>query len=198
MGSIVVSENVSLDGVVQDPTGDEGFRRGGWLRQAGDKNVAAWLQVGLDEALRAKALLLGRRSYEYFAARTSSLENGPAQISAYARRMGSMPKYVLSSTLKDPEWSNTIVLTGDVEREVSKLKREVDGDIVVYASGTLVRTLMEHDLVDQLRLVIYPFALGTGERLFGEMTDKKRLRLVDSRTVGDGLALLTYDRVRVT
>jgi dihydrofolate reductase len=190
MGKIVISENVSLDGVVQDPTGDEGFRHGGWFGQIGDKDREAWAKVELDEALGAEAQLLGRRSYEFFAARW------PSRSGEWADRLNSMPKYVVSSTLEDPDWNNSMVLKGDVVNEVSKLKRELDGEIVVYASRQLVRTLMEHDLVDELRLMVYPVVLGAGERLFGETSDKKSARLLDTRTVGDGLAYLTYELVR--
>jgi dihydrofolate reductase len=190
MGKIVISENVSLDGVIQDPTGEEGFRLGGWFAQIGDKDREAWAQVELDEALGAEALLLGRRSYEFFAARWAS------RSGEWADRLNSLPKYVVSSTLEDPDWNNSTVLTGDVVNEVSKLKQRVNGDIVVYASGQLAHTLIEHDLVDELRLMIYPFVLGAGERLFGETSDKKPMRLVNTRTVGDGLAFLTYQPVR--
>jgi dihydrofolate reductase len=190
MGKIVISENVSLDGVVQDPTGDEGFRHGGWFGQIGDNDREAWAKVELDEALRTEALLLGRRSYEWFAARW------PSRSGAWADRLNSLPKYVVSSTLVDPGWNNTTVLTGEVVDRVSKLKQELDGEIVVYASRQLVRTLMEHDLVDELRLMVYPVVLGAGERLFGETSNKKPMRLLDTRTVGDGLAYLTYELVR--
>jgi dihydrofolate reductase len=190
MGRIVISENVSLDGVVQDPTGDEGFRHGGWFVQVADEDRVAWAKVGLDEALGATALLLGRRSDEFFAARWQSREG------EWADRLNSMPKYVVSSTLDDPAWSNSTVLNGDVVGEVSKLKREIEGDIVVYASRQLVQALLEHDLVDELRLMVYPVVLGGGARLFGETSDKKRLRLLDTRTVGGGLAQLTYELVR--
>jgi dihydrofolate reductase len=186
MGKIIISENVSLDGVIQDPTGEEGFRLGGWFCQIGDKDREAWAQVELDEALGTEALLLGRRSYEFFAARWASRRG------EWADRLNSLPKYVVSSTLEDPHWNNSTVLKGDVVNEVSKLKQTANGDIVVYASGQLVHTLIEHDLVDELRLMIYPFLLGAGDRLFGETSDKKRMRLIDVRTVGDGLAFLTY------
>jgi dihydrofolate reductase len=190
MGKIVISENVSLDGVIQDPTGEEGFRLGGWFGQIGDKDREAWAQVELDEALGAEALLLGRRSYEFFAAQW------PSRSGEWADRLNGLPKYVVSSTLEDLDWNNSTVLDGDVANEVSKLKQEISGDIVVYASFQLVHTLMEHDLVDELRLMIYPFVLGAGERLFGETSGKKSIRLVDTRTVGDGLAFLTYQPVR--
>jgi dihydrofolate reductase len=190
MGKIVISENVSLDGVVEDPTGEEGFRHGGWGVLVADKDRDAWAKVGLDEALRAEAVLLGRRTYDFFAARF------PARSGEWADRLNSMPKYVVSSTLQDPKWSNATVLKGDVADEVSKLKQELDGEIVLYASRPLVHTLIEHDLVDELRLIVYPVVVGAGERLFGETSDKKPLRLLEARTVGDDLTYLTYELVR--
>jgi dihydrofolate reductase len=192
MGKIVMSgpQNVSLDGVVQDPDGQEGFALGGWFIQFGDKDLEAWNKVALDDALRAEAWLLGRRSYEFFGVRWRP-RNGEL-----ADRLNSMPKYVVSSTLEDPEWSNTTVLKGDAVTEVSKLKQELDGEIVVPASYQLGRTLIEHDLVDELRLVIFPVVLGAGERFFGETSNKKPMRLVDAKTIGDGLAFLTYELVR--
>ncbi len=190
MGKIVISTNVSLDGVVQDPDGKEGFTRGGWFVEVGDKDRAAWAKIETDEALRTEAFLLGRRSDEWFAVRWSS------RPGEWADRLNSLPKYVVSSTLQEPKWNNSTVLKGDVVSEVSKLKQELDGDIVVYASYQLGRTLIEHDLVDELRLFIYPFVLGAGERLFGETSNKKPLRLVRAQTVGDSLAFLTYEFVR--
>ncbi len=190
MGKIVISTNVSLDGVVQDPTGDEGFRHGGWFGQFGGKDLEAWAKVELEEALGAEALLLGRRSDEWFASRWLS------RSGEFADRLNSLPKYVVSSTLEEPRWSNSTVLKGDVVDQVSKLKQELDGDIVVYASYQLGRTLIEHDLVDELRLVVFPVVLGAGERLFGETSDKKSLRLLHTRTIGNGLAFLTYQVVR--
>jgi len=186
MGKIVISENVSLDGVVQDPTGEEGFRFGGWFGQMGDKDREAWAKVEFDEALGTEALLLGRRSDEYFGRRLTG------RSGEWAGRLNSLPKYVVASTLEDPKWTNVTVLTGNVIDEVSKLKQEIDGDIVVYASRQLVHALMEHDLVDELRLMVYPFVLGAGERLFGETTRRMPMRLINARTVGDGLAFLTY------
>ena len=191
MGKIVVSENVTLDGVVQDPTGDESFKRGGWFDQVfADKDREEWAKVLFDEALGTEALLLGRRSDQWFAARWAS------RSGAWADRLNSLPKYVVSSTLEHPAWNNSTVLKGNVVNGVSKLKQELDGEIVVYASCQLVRTLMEHDLVDELRLMVYPVVLGAGERLFGETSDKKSVRLLSTRTVGDGLAFLTYELVR--
>jgi dihydrofolate reductase len=188
MGKIVVSENVTLDGVIQDPAGDEGFRAGGWVGLIKDSPQVN--KLALDEALGAEALLLGRRSYEWFAARW------PSRSGELADRLNSLPKYVVSSTLKEPKWNNSTVLKGDVLNEVAKLKQELNGEIVVPASFQLVRTLMEHDLVEELRLKIFPVVLGAGERLFGETSDKKPLRLVDTQTVDGDVAFLTYERVR--
>jgi dihydrofolate reductase len=188
MGTIVISDNVSLDGVIQDPAGDEGFRHGGWVGLIKDRPELN--KLALDEALGAQALLLGRRSYEWLAARW------PSRSGELADRLNSLPKYVVSSTLEDPDWNNSTVLKGDVVNQVSKLKQELDGDIVVPASRQLVRTLMEHDLVDELRLMVHPVALGAGERLFEETRDKQGMRLLDTRTVGDGLAFLAYEVVR--
>ena len=190
MGKIVISENVTLDGVIQDPAGVEGFSLGGWVGRIGDRGREEAAKVALDEAMGAEVMLWGRRTYEFFAARWPS-RSGPL-----ADRLNSLPKYIVSSTLEAPAWNNTTVLKGDVIDEVSKLKQEIDGEIVVAASFQLWHTLMEHDLVDELRLMIYPVVLGAGERLFGETSDKKPMRLVDARTVGDGVALLTYEAVR--
>ena len=195
MGKIIISENVSLDGVVQDPTGEEGLRYGGWFFEIGDRAREEWAKLELHEALSAEALLLGRRTDEWFAARWLS-RNGE-----WADRLNSLPKYVVSSTLDEPRWSNSTefkgaVLKGDVVNEVSKLKQQLDGDIVVYASTPLVHTLMDHDLVDELRLTVYPVVLGTGARLFGETSDKNPMRLVSTQILGDSLAYLTYQAVR--
>ncbi len=186
MGKIIVSENVSLDGVVQDPTGDEGFRHGGWFGQITEEDHAAWAKVFYDEALGTEALLLGRRSDEWFATRWATRSGD------WADRLNNLPKYVVSSTLTEPHWNNSTVLAGDVVNEVSKLKQRLAGEIVVNGSGQLVRTLLEHDLVDELRLMVFPFVLGAGERIFGETSDKKPIRLLDVRAVGDGLAFVRY------
>jgi dihydrofolate reductase len=185
MGRIVVTEFVSLDGVVEDPGGAEDFKYGGWSFEFsrgddGDK-------FKLDEAFEAEALLLGRVTYQGFA------DAWPSREGEFADKFNHMPKYVVSSTLKDPEWSNSTVLEGDVVEAVSKLKREQDGDIVVHGSPSLVQSLLENDLVDELRLMVFPVVLGTGKRLFGETSDKKGLRLTDSKTVGDGVAILVYE-----
>jgi dihydrofolate reductase len=191
MGKIVISENVALDGVVQDPTGEEDFGRGGWFARVGEKDRQEWNKLELDEALNAEALLLGRRTYEFFAARW------PSRSGEWADRLNSMPKYVVSATLDDPDaWNNSTVLKGDAVSAVSTLKQKIDGEIVVYASGQLVHTLIEHDLVDELRLTVHPFVVGAGERLFGQTSYMKPLRLIDTRTLGDGVAYLIYEAHR--
>jgi dihydrofolate reductase len=147
-------------------------------------------KIKLDEALGADALLLGRRSYEFFAARW------PSRGGELANRLNSLPKYVVSSTLRDPAWNNSKVLEQGVVTEVSRLRHDLRGNIVVYASFELVHTLIEHDLVDELRLMIIPVVLGTGRRLFGEFSDKKAMRLVNAGTIGGAVALLTYEPAR--
>jgi dihydrofolate reductase len=188
VATVVVSENVSLDGVIQDPAGDEGFARGGWVGLIKDHPGLG--KIALEEAVAAEAMLLGRRSYQWFAARW------PTRSGELADRLNAMPKYVVSSTLEDADWPNSTVLKGDVVREVSRLKRQLDGEIVVAASFRLVHTLIEHDLVDELRLKIFPVVLGAGERLFAEPTDKKLLRLVGSRIIDDSVAYLTFAAAR--
>ena len=186
MGKIVIATNISLDGVVQDPDGQEGFGRGGWFVQYGGEDLEEWRKVEYAEALDTAALLLGRRSDEWFGARWAS------RPGEFADRLNSLPKYVVSSTLEEPTWTNVTVLKGDVVDEATRLKREIDGDIVVYASYRLGRTLIEHDLVDELRLFVFPVVVGAGERLFGETSGTKPFHLTGSRTIGNGLALLTY------
>jgi len=186
MGKIVINANASLDGIVQDPDGQEGFARGGWFTESGGTDLEAWARLEFDEALRTEALLLGRHSDGWFAARWVS------RTGEWADRLNALPKYVVSSTLEPARWSNATVLDGDAVEAVTRLKRQVDGEIAVYASYQLVRTLIEHDLVDELRLIVFPVLVGRGERLFGETTGTKRLRLLDMRPVGDGLAFVTY------
>ena len=190
MGKIVISTNVTLDGVVQDPDGKEGFSQGGWFGQFGGGDLEEWGKISLDEALGAQALLLGRRSDEWFAARWA------ARTGEWADRLNGLPKYVVSATLDEPKWGNSTVLKGDVVSEVAALKERLDGEIVVYASYQLGRTLLEHDLVDEVRLTVFPVALGTGERLFGETSDKKAMRLLSTRIVGVGLVLYIYELIR--
>jgi dihydrofolate reductase len=190
MGTIVITTNMSLDGVVQDPDGREGFRVGGWFGEFGGQDLDAWARLETDEALGAAGLLVGRRSDEWFAARWTD------RTGEWADKLNSLPKYVVSSTLADPAWTNASVLTGDVVAEIAKLKESVDGELLVYASYELVRTLIEHDLVDELRLVVFPVLLGAGRRLFGDTTDPKALRLTHTRTLGTGLVFLRYELVR--
>jgi dihydrofolate reductase len=192
MGKIVMSgpQNVSLDGVVQDPDGQEGLAVGGWFVESGGKDLEEWNKVALDEALRAEAWLLGRRSYEFFGARWRP------RSGELADRLNTLPKYVVSSSLEDPDWKNSTVLKGDAVTEVSKLKQELDGEIVIPASHQLGRTLIENDLVDELRLVVFPVLLGAGERFFGQTSSKIPVRLVQAKTLGEGLAFLTYELVR--
>jgi dihydrofolate reductase len=184
MGRIVVTEFVSLDGVMQAPGGGEDSQHAGWTFEIDQGEDGA--KFKLDETLESQALLLGRVTYEGFAASWPSMEG------EFADKFNSMPKYVVSSTLQEPEWNNSTVLHGDVVEEVSKLRQRLDGDIVVHGSAQLVQTLVEHDLVDELRLMVFPVVLGTGKRLFGDTSDKKRLRLTDSKTIGDGVAILIY------
>jgi dihydrofolate reductase len=197
MGKIVITEGASLDGVVEDPGGFGDFKHAGWGRAAaalfftwslGGREAAE--QFKLDETPGTKALLLGRVTYEEFAAAWATRDD------ELADKFNSLPKYVVSSTIQDPEWNNSTVLDGDVVKEVSRLKRELDGDIVVYGSLRLARTLIEHDLVDELRLMVYPVLLGAGQRLFGELPDKKAVRLMDMKTVADGMTILIYETVR--
>ena len=188
MGKIVMSgpQNISLDGVVQDPDGKEGFLLGGWFIQYGGTDLAARNEIALEEALRARAWLLGRRSYEFFGARWRP------RTGELADRLNTIPKYVVSSTLEDPEWNNTTVLGGDAVAQVSKLKRQLEGEIIVPASYELGRALIEHDLVDEVRLVVFPVVLGAGERFFEPTTARRPLRLAGTRTIGEHLVLLTY------
>ena len=184
VGRIVVTEFVSLDGVMEDPGGSENFEHGGWsfAYSRGDEGD----RFKLDETLASDALLLGRVTYEGFAAAWPSREG------EFADKFNEMPKYVVSSKLDDPEWNNSKVLRGDLAQEVGKLKQEHERDVVVHGSAQLVQALLDQDLVDEVRLMVFPVVLGAGKRLFGETSDKKPLRLVDSKVVGDGVAILTY------
>ena len=184
MGRIVVTEFVSLDGVVEDPGGSEDFKYGGWSFEF-DRGPEG-NEFKLDETRASAALLLGRVTYEGFA------EAWPPREGEFADKFNSMPKYVVSSTLTQPEWTNTTVLDGDPVEAVSKLRQEADGDVVVHGSVQLAQTLLAHDLVDELRLMVFPVVLGMGKRLFGDPGEKKTLRLVDSKVVGDGVVILTY------
>jgi dihydrofolate reductase len=188
VGRIVVTEFISLDGVIEAPGGGESFRHGGWSFEIsrGDEGD----QFKLDETLGSDALLLGRKTYEGFAAAW------PGRDGEFADKFNTMPKYVVTSTLEEPEWNNTTPLRGDLAEEVAKLKEQHERDIVVHGSARLVQALVEGDLVDELRLMVFPLVLGSGKRLFGETSDKKPLRLVDSKIVGDGVAILTYAPAR--
>jgi dihydrofolate reductase len=186
MGKIVMSgpQNMSLDGVVQDPDGKEGFRVGGWFLEYGE-GLEAWSEVALDDALGAEAWLLGRRSYTYFG------ERWRPRTGRLADKLTSMPKYVVSSTLTEPDWNNTTILKGDIVTEVSKLKEELDGEIVIPASYQLGHTLIEHDLVDELRLMVYPVVLGSGRNLFGASAETRRFQLAGAEVMGE-VVLLTF------
>ena len=190
MGKIVVTEFVSLDGVMEDPGGAEDFKHGGWTFEfeSGDEGN----QFKLDETLEAEALLLGRVTYEGFAAAWPGMEDPVG----FADKMNGMPKYVVSSTLENPAWNNSTVLEGDAAEAVAKLKEEIDGVILVGGSAQLAQTLFDNDLVDEVRLMVFPVVLGSGKRLFGDSSDKLRLRLASSKTVGDGITINTYERER--
>jgi dihydrofolate reductase len=185
MGKIVITEFVSLDGVMEDPGGAEDYEHGGWTF-AIDRGADGDKFKG-DEGEAAEALLLGRTTYEGFAAAWPSMEG------EFADKFNGMPKYVISSTLSEPTWNNTTVLDGDFVAEVTKLKDSLDGEIVVHGSAQLAQALIEHDLADELRLMVFPVVLGSGKRLFGAASDKKSLRLTSSQTVGDGIAILVYE-----
>jgi dihydrofolate reductase len=190
VGKIVVSQNVTLDGVVEDPSGEGGFKHGGWFQEFMGEDWEAWAELELAETRGAEALLMGRGSDAYFATRSSQMSG------EWADSLNRMPKYVVSATIRKARWTNATVLAGEAVGEVTQLRQRIRGEIVVYASRPLVRTLMEHDLVDELRLTVFPVVLGAGERLFGETSDKRPMRLIHTRTVGNGLAHLTYERVR--
>jgi len=186
MGRIVVTEFVSLDGVMEDPGGAEDFKHGGWSFEfsRGDDGD----QFKLDETMQSEAMLLGRKTYEGFA------DAWPERDGEFADKFNGMPKYVVSSTLRDPSWGNTTVLDGDLPTAIAKVREQTSGDVVVHGSAQLVQGLLANDLVDELRLMVFPVVLGSGKRLFGETDDKKPLRLSDSRVVGDGVAIMVYER----
>jgi dihydrofolate reductase len=186
MGKIVISTNMTLDGVVQDPDGKEGSSLGGWFRESAGEDFDAWGKAEYDEVLQVEALLLGRRSDEWFAARSAS------RTGQFADRLNSMPKYVVSSTIQKPQWTNATVLRGDLVNEVSKLKQDVAGDILVYASYQLGRALIARDLADSLRLTVFPVILGAGERFFAETSEKKPMRAAATKTIGAGIVSVTY------
>lgn len=190
MGKIVISTNSTLDGVVQDPDGEDGFSRGGWFNGLGDKDKEAWAKVFFDEAMTAGALLLGRHSDAWFAGRWDSREG------VWADRLNSLPKYVVSSTLEKTAWRNGTVLSGDPATEVARIRETVPGDILLYGSARLAHTLLAHGLVDEIRLVVFPTLLGAGTRLFPETPAEHRLRLTGTRPVGDSLVLVAYEAVR--
>jgi dihydrofolate reductase len=188
MGRIVVTEFVSIDGVMEDPGGSEDFEHGGWAfefsrGEDGDR-------FKLDETMGSDALLLGRVTYEGFA------DSWPQREGEFADKFNEMPKYVVSTTLEDPEWTNSTVISDDVPGEVEKLRNEHEGDVVVHGSAQLVQTLIDNDLVDEVRLMVFPVVLGSGKRLFGDTDDKKPLNLKDSKTVGDGVSIQVYEPVR--
>jgi dihydrofolate reductase len=186
MGKIVVSENITLDGVVEDPTGEGGSAEGGWFTEnLGDRE--AWAKVEFAEALGADALLLGRRTDEYFGPRWNT---APGE---WADRLRALPKFVVSSTIDQALWVNSTVVKGDIVSEIEKLKREIAGEIVVYGSHRLVRTLFEHDLVDEVRLCVFPVVAGAGGRLFGEASGTVPLRLLGAEAIPGGLVHLTYE-----
>ena len=187
MGRIVITEFVSLDGVIEAPGGGEGFKYDGWSFEIdrGEEGNA----FKLEETMASDALLLGRKTYEGFAAAW------PSRDGEFADKFNTMPKYVVSSTLSEPEWTNTTVLEGDLSENVAKLKEAHEGDVVVHGSARLAQALIDQYLVDELHLMVFPVVLGEGKRLFGPTGDKKRLRLSDSQTVGDGVLILTYQRV---
>jgi dihydrofolate reductase len=186
VGRIVITEFVSLDGVMEDPGGSENFKHSGWSFEIsrGDEGD----QFKLEETMASDALLLGRVTYEGFA------KAWPSRQGEFADKFNSMPKYVVSATLENPEWTNSTVLRGDLTAEVEQVKQRHERDVVVHGSAQLVHWLLEHDLVDELRLMVFPVVLGTGKRVFGETSDKKRLRLAESKVVGDGVTILRYER----
>jgi dihydrofolate reductase len=184
MGRIVVTEYISVDGVVEAPSGTETFERVGWTDDFSRGPEGDAFKV--EETMASDALLLGRVTYDQFAPVWPHLEG------EFAEKFNTMPKYVVSSTLENPEWNNTTVLHGDVTEEVGRLKQRYERDIVVHGSPQLAQTLIEHDLVDELRLMVYPVIVGAGKRLFATTSRKQNLRLVETKTFGDGIHVLVY------
>lgn len=186
MGRIVVSTNLTLDGVGQDPTGEEGLTSGGWFEQMSDATREAWGRLEFEEAMAVEACLIGGRSYEWFAQRWAG------RGGAWGERLQSLPKYVVRTSAGRSDWGPTTVLSGDVPGEVAKLKQNIAGDIVVYASYQLVHTLFAHDLVDEVRLIVFPHVAGSGGRVFPELPERRALRLSNVEPIGDELVRLTY------
>jgi dihydrofolate reductase len=186
MGTLVISENITLDGVIEDPTGDDGFSRGGWFSRISEEDRQGWAEIESAQAFDAAAELYGRRTYEWLTTRWATREG------AWADRLRTMPKYVVSATLAKPIWPNTTILRGDIVDEVARLKQQLDGELVVVGSGQLAHTLIEADLVDEFRLIVYPFVVADGTRLFEKSDELRSLHLLESRTVGRGLVLLRY------
>jgi dihydrofolate reductase len=183
MGRIVVTEFISLDGVVEDPGGSEDFEHGGWSFEFERGDEGSDFKTG--ETMNADAMLLGRVTYEGFA------KAWPDRTGEFADKFNSMPKYVVSSTLEDPAWTNTTVIGRD---EVADVKRRQDGDVIVHGSTSLVQDLIEHDLVDELRLMVFPVVLGKGKTLWGPTSDKKTFKLTEAQTVGDGVQTLVLEK----
>ena len=186
MGTLVISENITLDGVIEDPTGDDGFSRGGWFSRISEEDRQRWAEIQSAEAFDAAAELYGRRSYEWLTSRWATREG------AWADRLRTISKYVVSATLEEPVWPNTTILRGDIVDEVARLKQQLDGDLVLVGSGRLAHTLIEADVVDEVRLIVYPFVAADGARLFEKSNELRSLRLLETRTVGRGLVLLRY------
>jgi dihydrofolate reductase len=186
MGTLIISENITLDGVIEDPTGDDGFSRGGWFSRISEEDRHGWAEIESAQAFDAAAELYGRRTYEWLTTRWATREG------AWADRLRTMPKYVVSATLEEPTWPNTTILRGDIVDEVARLKQQLEGELVVVGSGQLAHTLIQADVVDEVRLTVYPFVVGDGTRLFEKSSELRSLRLLESRTVGQGLVLIRY------
>jgi dihydrofolate reductase len=186
MGKVVVTEFISLDGVIEAPGDPTEYERGGWATGGGQEGM----QFKFDELIASDAQLLGRTTYEGFAKAWPTMEG----TGEFGEKMNEMPKFVVSTTLRDPQWNNTTVLNGDLVADIDELTKRFKGDILVAGSGKLVQSLVELDLVDELRLMVYPIVLGKGKRLFGDTSEKKQLALVDSKTLDGGVIILTYTR----